>query len=221
VAEELLYSGHGGLTALDLHRGRGSTARHPLGACGAVHPGGSHHQGRRRGWSFTALRDRFGLIQRLEFYWSRDLQAIVERAAGLLNLELDAEAPPRVARRLPLARRVSPIACCRGARCGQLCAANPAFGPRLGGGSRFTCIGSTTRGLDCQRPAPAGAAAHGLYGGGPVGLDTWLPGLARIRSPWETVVEPYCATGLSCCAFPRGRVATRRRASISAGREAA
>ena len=103
---------------LDLTVGKGSTARTralelpPFTLVGAT---------TRAGALSSPLRDRFGLIQRLEFYGLNDLQAIVERAAGLLDLELTADAcaeialrcrgTPRIANRL--LRRVRDVACVR------------------------------------------------------------------------------------------------------------
>ena len=117
VAEELLYPAMED-RRLDLTVGKGSTARTraldlpPFTLVGAT---------TRAGALSSPLRDRFGLIQRLEFYGLEDLQAIVERAAGLLDLELSAEACSEIARRCRgtprianrLLRRVRDVACVR------------------------------------------------------------------------------------------------------------
>ncbi|MGB5134570.1 MAG: Holliday junction branch migration DNA helicase RuvB, partial [Prochlorococcaceae cyanobacterium] len=95
VAEELLYPAMEDFR-LDLMVGKGSTARTrslpiaPFTLVGAT---------TRAGALSSPLRDRFGLIQRLEFYGLEDLQAIVLRAAGLLDVLLDGEAALEVARR--------------------------------------------------------------------------------------------------------------------------
>ena len=117
VAEELLYPAMED-RRLDLTVGKGSTARTrtldlpPFTLVGAT---------TRAGSLSSPLRDRFGLIQRLEFYGLDDLQSIVERAAGLLDLDLTADAcaeialrcrgTPRIANRL--LRRVRDVACVR------------------------------------------------------------------------------------------------------------
>ena len=73
----------------------------------------------------SSPRDRFGLIQRLEFYSCIDLEAIVSRSAQLLQLELAAEAAAEIARRCRgtprianrLLRRVRDFASVRGIAC--------------------------------------------------------------------------------------------------------
>ncbi len=118
VAEELLYPAMEDYR-LDLTVGKGSTARTrslsiaPFTLVGAT---------TRAGALSSPLRDRFGLIQRLEFYGLHDLQAIVLRAAGLLAVRLDAAAALEVARRCRgtprianrLLRRVRDVASVRG-----------------------------------------------------------------------------------------------------------
>ena len=118
VAEELLYPAMEDYR-LDLTVGKGTTARTrslpiaPFTLVGAT---------TRAGALSSPLRDRFGLIQRLEFYGLPDLQAIVLRAAGLLEVRLDAAAALEVARRCRgtprianrLLRRVRDVASVRG-----------------------------------------------------------------------------------------------------------
>jgi Holliday junction DNA helicase RuvB len=95
VAEELLYPAREDFR-LDLTVGKGTTARTrslsipPFTLVGAT---------TRAGSLSSPLRDRFGLVQRLEFYGLEDLRAIVERAAGLLDLDLEADGALEVARR--------------------------------------------------------------------------------------------------------------------------
>ena len=95
VAEEILYPAMEDFR-LDLTVGKGTTARTrslpiaPFTLVGAT---------TRAGSLSSPLRDRFGLIQRLEFYGLEDLQAIVLRAAGLLQIELNSAAALEAARR--------------------------------------------------------------------------------------------------------------------------
>ena len=107
VAEELLYPAMEDFR-LDLTVGKGTTARTrtiplaPFTLVGAT---------TRAGSLSSPLRDRFGLIQRLEFYGLEDLQAIVQRAAGCFNSTWRKRRPsrwPAVAG----APRGSRIACC-------------------------------------------------------------------------------------------------------------
>ena len=103
---------------LDLTVGRGSSARTrsldlpPFTLVGAT---------TRAGSLSSPLRDRFGLIQRLEFYRQEDLEAIVERTAGLIGVTLtqarssiaaSCRGTPRIANRL--LRRVRDVASVRG-----------------------------------------------------------------------------------------------------------
>ena len=93
VAEELLYPAMED-RRLDLTVGKGSTARTrsldlpPFTLVGAT---------TRAGSLSSPLRDRFGLIQRLEFYGQDDLEAIVERTAGLIGVTLTPQARSSIA----------------------------------------------------------------------------------------------------------------------------
>ena len=84
--------------------------------------GPCHHAG---GITQFAAAGSFGLIQRLEVYGQEDLEAIVERAAGLLGLQLSPQGCTEIARRCRACRGL-PIACCGGCAIGQ----------RAGGGLR-------------------------------------------------------------------------------------
>ena len=70
----------------------------------------------RAGLLTGPLRDRFGIVQRLQFYDHAELTAIVRRAARILDIECDSEGAAEIARRSRRARRVSPIALLRRVR---------------------------------------------------------------------------------------------------------
>jgi Holliday junction DNA helicase RuvB len=201
VAEELLYPAMEDFR-LDLTVGKGTTARTravplaPFTLVGAT---------TRAGALSSPLRDRFGLIQRLEFYTVDDLRAIVERAAGLIGLVLEAEAAVEVARRCRgtprianrLLRRVRDVASVRG---------QARIGPGL-----------VAEALSLHRVDALGLDASdrrllelllGGYGGGPVGLDTLAAGLGEDPITLETVVEPFLLQLGFLQRTPRGRVAT-------------
>jgi len=122
----------------------------------------------------------------------------MERAAGHCSSgagrrRAAAEVGPAVAAATPRIRQSPHVA--PGARCGQR-RGQPRIGPALVGRSAQACIGSTT-GLDASDRRLLELLLHGYWspgGGGGAGgpRHPGLPGLARIRSPWETVVEPYC-----------------------------
>ncbi len=188
---------------LDLTVGKGSTARTralelpPFTLVGAT---------TRAGALSSPLRDRFGLIQRLEFYGQDDLQAIVMRAAGLLTLQLSPEACAEIARRCRgtprianrLLRRVRDVACVR---------------------EVFGCIDVqlVDEALTLHRVDGKGLDASDRrllelllqsHGGGPVGLDTLAAALGEDPTTLEAVVEPYLLQLGFLQRTPRGRVVT-------------
>ncbi len=202
VAEELLYPAMED-RRLDLTVGKGSTARTralelpPFTLVGAT---------TRAGALSSPLRDRFGLIQRLEFYGLDDLQSIVERAAGLLDLDLTADAcaeialrcrgTPRIANRL--LRRVRDVACVRDCS-GAI--------DRLLVDEALTLHRVDGRGLDAsdRRLLELLLQSHG---GGPAGLDTLAAALGEDPTTLESVVEPYLLQLGFLQRTPRGRVVT-------------
>jgi Holliday junction DNA helicase RuvB len=201
VAEELLYPAMEDFR-LDLTVGKGSTARTravplvPFTLVGAT---------TRAGALSSPLRDRFGLIQRLEFYTVDDLRAIVERAAGLIGLVLEPEAALEVARRCRgtprianrLLRRVRDVASVQGAA---------RIGPDLVA-QALSLHRVDARGLDASDRRLLELLLGG-YGGGPVGLDTLAAGLGEDPITLETVVEPFLLQLGFLQRTPRGRVAT-------------
>lgn len=201
VAEELLYPAMEDFR-LDLTVGKGTTARTrslplpPFTLVGAT---------TRAGSLSSPLRDRFGLIQRLEFYGLQDLQAIVQRAAGLLRLQLEPEAALEVARRCRgtprianrLLRRVRDVAA-------------------VNGQPLITAV-LVDQALSLHRVDGRGLDAHDrrllrlmleAYGGGPVGLDTLAAGLGEDPATLEAVVEPYLLQQGLLQRTPRGRLLT-------------
>ncbi|MEY2643755.1 MAG: Holliday junction branch migration helicase RuvB [Cyanobacteriota bacterium] len=201
VAEEILYPAMEDFR-LDLTVGKGTTARTrslpvaPFTLVGAT---------TRAGALSSPLRDRFGLIQRLEFYGLEDLQAIVQRAAGLLQMDLEPAAALEVARRCRgtprianrLLRRVRDVAA-------------------VGGRSRVNAE-LVHQALSLHRVDQRGLDAsdrrllqllHEGYGGGPVGLDTLAAGLGEDPATLEAVVEPFLLQQGLLQRTPRGRVIT-------------
>jgi len=201
VTEEILYPAMEDFR-LDLTVGKGTTARTrtlpiaPFTLVGAT---------TRAGSLSSPLRDRFGLIQRLEFYGLEDLQAIVERTAVLLQLELDRQAALEVARRCRgtprianrLLRRVRDVAAVHG---------HGRIGPELVH-QALSLHRVDARGLDASDRRLLTLLLQG-YGGGPVGLDTLAAGLGEDPTTLETVVEPYLLQLGFLQRTPRGRVVT-------------
>ena len=209
VAEELLYPAMED-RRLDLTVGKGSTARTrtlelpPFTLVGAT---------TRAGSLSSPLRDRFGLIQRLEFYGQEDLEAIVGRAAGLLGLQLSSQACTEIARRCRgtprianrLLRRVRDVASVRAAAAGD-----DAAGVQIDAAlvdEALSLHRVDGRGLDAsdRRLLELLLQSHG---GGPVGLDTLAAALGDDPTTLETVVEPYLLQLGFLQRTPRGRVVT-------------
>ena len=215
VAEELLYPAMEDFR-LDLSVGKGTTARTrslplaPFTLVGAT---------TRAGALSSPLRDRFGLIQRLEFYELPDLQAIVERTAGLLAMDLEAGAALEVARRCRgtprianrLLRRVRDVAVVGGH--GRIGA------DLVDGALRLHRVDG--RGLDASDRRLLRLLLDG-YGGGPVGLDTLAAGLGEDPATLEGVVEPYLLQLGFLQRTPRGRIVTEAgKAHLATGPDAA
>ena len=215
VAEELLYPAMEDFR-LDLTVGKGTTAlTHSL----SIPPFTLVGATTRAGSLSSPLRDRFGLVQRLEFYGLEDLRAIVERAAGLLDLDLEADGALEVARRCRgtprianrLLRRVRDVASVGGH--GRISAALV--------GEALSLHRVDDRGLDASDRRLLTLLLEG-YGGGPVGLETLAAALGEDSATLEAVVEPFLLQLGFLQRTPRGRVVTAAgRAHLAGPPEAA
>jgi Holliday junction DNA helicase RuvB len=151
------------------------------------------------------LRDRFGLVARLDYYDPEDLEAIVTRAAGILGVEIDpdgatelarrARGTPRIANRL--LRRVRDFSEVRGH--GAIDQPTAAAGLAL--------FGVDERGLDKVDRAILSAICE-RFGGGPVGLSTLAISVGEQTETVEDVYEPFLIQQGLLMRTPRGRVAT-------------
>ncbi len=159
----------------------------------------------RTGLITGPLRDRFGLVARLDYYEPADLESIVTRAAGILGVSLDqagaaeisgrARGTPRIANRL--LRRVRDFAEVRGN--GVVDATAARDGLRV--------FGVDERGLDKVDRALLRALCE-RFGGGPVGLSTLAISVAEPTETVEDVYEPFLIREGLLMRTPRGRVAT-------------
>jgi holliday junction DNA helicase RuvB len=151
------------------------------------------------------LRDRFGLVARLEYYAADELEAIVTRAAGILGVEVDADGAREIARRARgtprianrLLRRVRDFAEVRGD--GSVDRSTAADGLAL--------FGVDELGLDKVDRAILSAICE-RFGGGPVGLSTLAISVGEQTETVEDVYEPFLIQGGLLMRTPRGRVAT-------------
>ncbi len=159
----------------------------------------------RTGLITGPLRDRFGLVARLDYYTPDDLQAIVVRSAEILEVEVDtpgaheialrARGTPRIANRL--LRRVRDFAEVRGT--GRIDEDAAAAGLEL--------FGVDARGLDKVDRAILDAVCS-RFGGGPVGLSTLAIAVSEPTETVEDVYEPFLIQQGLLMRTPRGRVAT-------------
>ncbi|MEZ5180798.1 MAG: Holliday junction branch migration DNA helicase RuvB [Acidimicrobiales bacterium] len=159
----------------------------------------------RTGLITGPLRDRFGLVARLDYYEPDDLEAIVARAAGILDVRADADGCAEIARRARgtprianrLLRRVRDFAEVRGA--GVVDAESAREG--------LAVFGVDQRGLDKVDRALLRALCE-RFAGGPVGLSTLAISVAEPTETVEDVYEPFLIREGLLMRTPRGRVAT-------------
>jgi Holliday junction DNA helicase RuvB len=160
----------------------------------------------RTGLLTTPLRDRFGILSRLELYDRTELEAIVARGARLLALPVTADGAGEIARRARgtprvatrLLRRVRDFATVAGDGLVDAAIADQALG-------RLEVDGL---GLDALDRRYLRCMADG-FGGGPVGVDTLAAALAEQRDTLEEVVEPFLLQQGLIQRTPRGRLLTR------------
>jgi Holliday junction DNA helicase RuvB len=159
----------------------------------------------RTGLITGPLRDRFGMVARLDFYEVADLEAIVRRAAGIIAADIDEQGAREIARRSRgtprianrLLRRVRDFAEVEAD--GRITAATAAAGLEM--------FGVDDLGLDKVDRALLSALCE-LFGGGPVGLSTLAIAVAEPTETVEDVYEPYLIQQGLLMRTPRGRVAT-------------
>ncbi len=159
----------------------------------------------RTGLITGPLRDRFGLVARLDYYDAADLNTIVLRSAGIFNVRIEeggskeislrARGTPRIANRL--LRRVRDFAEMKSD--GNIDEVTAQEGLKL--------FGIDERGLDKVDRAILNALCH-QFGGGPVGLSTLAISVSEPTETVEDVYEPFLIQQGLIMRTPRGRVAT-------------
>ncbi|WP_322629736.1 Holliday junction branch migration DNA helicase RuvB [Halothiobacillus sp.] len=202
VVEEILYPAMEDFQ-IDIMIGEGPAARSikldlpPFTLVGAT---------TRAGMLTNPLRDRFGIIQRLEFYSVEDLTQIVRRSAQLLGVKMDAagahevakrsRGTPRIANRL--LRRARDFAEVRG---------NGEISHQVAHDA-LNLLQVDARGFDHQDRRLLEALIH-KFDGGPVGLDNIAAAIGEARDTIEDVLEPYLIQQGFLVRTARGRMATR------------
>jgi Holliday junction DNA helicase RuvB len=160
----------------------------------------------RTGLITGPLRDRFGLVARLDYYDPADLESIVVRAAGILGVRIELDGPPVIARRSRgtprianrLLRRVRDFAEVRARGIVDQQTAEQGL----------ALFGVDELGLDKVDRAVLTALCD-RFGGGPVGLKTLAISVGEPEETVEDVYEPFLIQQGLLLRTHRGRVATR------------
>ena len=200
VVEEILYPAMEDYQ-LDIMIGEGPAARSikldlpPFTLVGAT---------TRAGLLTSPLRDRFGIVLRLEFYAPEELAQIVERSAGILGVRIDAggiaaiahrsRGTPRIANRL--LRRVRDFADIRGDGTVNAVIAEAAL----------TMLEVDRCGFDTLDRKLLATIVE-KFAGGPVGLDSLAAAIGEERDTIEDVIEPFLIQQGYLMRTPRGRTA--------------
>jgi len=201
VVEEVLYPAMEDYQ-LDIMIGEGPAARSikldlpPFTLVGAT---------TRAGSLTSPLRDRFGIVLRLEFYSITDLSAIVERSAHIVGVQIDADGASEIARRARgtprianrLLRRVRDYAEVKGdGRVDKVIA-----------GKALDMLKVDSYGFD-NMDRNLLTTIIDKFSGGPVGVENLAAAIGEERDTIEDVIEPYLIQQGFLMRTPRGRVAT-------------
>ncbi|HQT82348.1 MAG: Holliday junction branch migration DNA helicase RuvB [Ferrovum sp. 37-45-19] len=201
VVEEILYPAMEDYQ-IDIMIGEGPAARSvkidlpPFTLVGAT---------TRAGMLTNPLRDRFGIVARLEFYETVDLAKIVSRSSDLLQMNIDensikelagrSRGTPRIANRL--LKRVRDFAEVKAGGLVNLSVAQQAL----------TLLEVDSQGLDVMDAKLLSLIVE-KFAGGPVGVDNLAAALGEARDTIEDVLEPFLIQKGFLQRTPRGRVAT-------------
>ncbi len=160
----------------------------------------------RAGLLTSPLRDRFGIVQRLEFYSIEELTTIVKRSASILGVTIDDKGAVEIAKR----SRGTPRIANRLLR-------------RVRDYAQVKADGKITNAVADAALNLLEVDVHGFdtmdrrllltlidkFSGGPVGLDSLAAAMSEERGTLEDVIEPYLIQQGFIMRTPRGRVATR------------
>ncbi len=201
VVEEILYPALEDYK-LDIMIGEGPAARSikldlpPFTLVGAT---------TRAGMLTNPLRDRFGIVARLEFYDESELAAIVRRSAGLLEVPIEPEGAGEIARRARGTPRVANRLLRRVRDFAQVRADGRVT--RAVAESALAMLDVDAVGLDVMDRKLLLALIE-KFSGGPVGLENLAHAIGEEADTIEDVLEPYLIQSGYLQRTPRGRVAT-------------
>src|SRR5690625_2099929 len=202
VVEEILYPAMEDFQ-LDIMIGDGPAARSikldlpPFTLVGAT---------TRAGLLTSPLRDRFGIVQRLEFYSVEDLTHIVDRAARILAFALDEEGAVEVARRSRGTPRVANRLLRRVRDYAEVRGDGRVTGPVAR--QALDMLNVDQRGFDHLDRRLLRILIE-QFDGGPAGIDSLAAALSEERGTLEDMLEPYLIQQGYLIRTPRGRMATR------------
>ena len=202
VVEEILYPALEDF-ALDIMIGEGPAARSikldlpPFTLIGAT---------TRAGLLTSPLRDRFGIVQRLEFYSVADLATIVERTAGILGIDSDKEGSEEIAQR----SRGTPRIANRMLRRVRDYAEVKSDGKvdKTTADQALNMLKVDHRGFDHLDRRLLTTLIE-KFDGGPAGIESIAAAISEERGTLEDVIEPYLIQQGYLTRTPRGRIATR------------
>jgi Holliday junction DNA helicase RuvB len=201
VVEEILYPALEDFQ-IDIMIGEGPAARSvkldlpPFTLIGAT---------TRAGMLTNPLRDRFGIVARLEFYTPEEVQRIVDRSAALLDVQVSAEGAFEIARRSRGTPRVANRLLRRVRDYAQVRADGTIT--RAVADAALVMLDVDALGLDVMDRKLLLAVLE-KFGGGPVGIENLAAAIGEERDTIEDVLEPYLIQQGYLMRTPRGRMAT-------------
>ena len=159
----------------------------------------------RAGLLTAPLRDRFGVVQKLEFYTPKELETIIIRSAGVLNVEIEPEGAAEIAKRSRGTPRLANRLLKRVRDFAQV--KYQGIITREVADFALDILDVDKLGLD-QNDRNILLTMIQKFSGGPVGLDTLAAALGEDAGTLEDVYEPYLLMNGLLNRTPRGRVAT-------------
>ena len=159
----------------------------------------------RAGMLTNPLRDRFGIVARLEFYETRDLATIVARSAQLLGMDLDEHGALEIARRSRGTPRIANRLLRRVRDYAEVKHSGSITAPIAD--AALSMLDVDKIGLDMMDRKFLEAVLH-KFSGGPVGLDNIAAAIGESTDTIEDVIEPYLIQQGFLQRTPRGRTAT-------------
>jgi Holliday junction DNA helicase RuvB len=160
----------------------------------------------RAGLLTSPLRDRFGIVQRLEFYNTADLTTIVARSGSILAMDIDQQGASEIAKRSRGTPRIANRLLRRVRDYAEVKAEGQAH--REVADAALNMLNVDQSGFD-HLDRRLLLTMMDKFGGGPVGVDNLAAAIGEERDTIEDVLEPYLIQQGFLMRTPRGRVVTR------------